>query len=121
VTRKDGGGRKEAWDTATREEAVRRALVSGPEAASRATGVPSGTVRSWLRRRAKREELDDDVDARLAAVQEEGRRIVVEREAVLGDPVRRAAADAEYERKRLAKLRWVEGSPEERESMERPD
>src|SRR4249919_3778059 len=76
MARKDGGGRKEAWDPATRDEAVRKALVSGPEAASRATGVPSGTVRSWLRRRAKREELDDDVEARLAAVKAEGAAIV---------------------------------------------
>ena len=109
MVRRDGGGRKEAWDSATREEAVRRALASGPEAASRATGVPSGTVRSWLRRRAKREELDDDVEARLAAVKAEGAAIVARRELQMASPEGERLREAE-ERVRLATIRWLESS-----------
>jgi hypothetical protein len=117
MARKDGGGRKEPWDQATRDEAVRKALVSGPEAASHATGVPSGTVRSWLRRRAKREELDDDVEARLAAVKAEGAAIVARRELQMASP-EGARLSAAQERVRLATIRWLETSAGGRDRLE---
>jgi hypothetical protein len=106
VTRKDGGGRKEAWDSATREEAVRRAMASGAEAASRATGVPAGTVRSWLRRRAVKAADDDDVEARLAAVKAEGAAIVARRERQMVSP-EGARLSAAQERVRLATIRGL--------------
>jgi hypothetical protein len=88
------GGRKEAWDSATRREVMRRAKRVGAEKAGAAFGVPSGTVRSWLRRAAVKAADDDDVEARLAEVQRQGRLIVQERERQLAE---REAAEREAE------------------------
>jgi hypothetical protein len=115
------GGRKVPHDEKTRAAATEYAERHGAAAAAARFKVPAGTVRSWVRRAQVRAEARVESDNLIEQVRLEGARIVAEREAVLADPVRRAAAEAEYERKRLAKLRWVEASPEERESMERPD
>jgi hypothetical protein len=115
------GGRKVAHPDDVRARVLERAEKVGAARAADEAGIKTGTVRSWVARARRKREEREVSDDLIEQVRLEGARIVAEREAVLADPVRRAAAEAEYERKRLAKLRWVEASPEERESMERPD
>jgi hypothetical protein len=62
-------------------------------------------------------------DAELAAVQREGRLIVLQRELQLlreEQEQRETGEPPESERQRLLKVAWLSASPEERESMERP-
>jgi hypothetical protein len=111
------GGRKEPWDSATRREVMRRARTVGPEKAGAAFGVPSGTVRSWLRRAAVKAADDDDVEARLAAVRAEGAAIVERRELQMASPEWPRLQEAE-ERVRLATIRWIEASEGSRGRVE---
>jgi hypothetical protein len=110
------GGRKEPWDSTTRQEVMRRAKKVGAEKAGAAFGVPSGTVRSWLKRAAVKAADDDDVEARLAEVQRQGRLIVEERERQLADPEYAARA----ERERLAMIARIEAGSRRESGVESP-
>jgi hypothetical protein len=120
MTRRWGaGGRKEAWDEGLRADATEYAERRGAAAAAAKFKVPVGTVRSWLARARRKREEREVSDDLIAQIKAEGAAIVARLEGRSAEE--KAAAETEYERKRLAKLRWVEASPEERESMERPD
>jgi transposase-like protein len=89
------GGRKEPWSDEVRADAVARAERDGPERASDATGVPSGTIRSWLRRRALAEERATVSLDGLAQIQAEGRAIVERYERELAERGPRKLAPGE--------------------------
>ena len=55
----------------------------GADAAGKKFGIPSGTIRSWLRRAAKKADEQFDADALLEEVRREGAEIVRRREAEL--------------------------------------
>jgi len=82
-----GGGRKTPWGSSVRAEAMRIARSRGPVAAARQTGVPEGTVRSWVRR-AELKGLHEDTepDPGLAALKAEGERMLREREERAEEP-----------------------------------
>ena len=75
-------GRLAPHSAEVRERALRIARERGAEAASRATGVPAGTVRSWVRREAKRVEREQSSDGVVARLVREGRAMLrAERES----------------------------------------
>jgi hypothetical protein len=83
MARRDGGGRKEAWAPETRAAAIKKAMSVGPEKAGKKFGIPAGTIRSWLRRAARKAEQDADAESGLEEVKRIGAAIVAEHEAQL--------------------------------------
>src|SRR5262249_43121649 len=84
-------GRKDAHSLAVRGHAMRIAGERGAEAASRATGVPAGTIRSWQRRAAKKAEREHESDGGVGRLRGIGPKTLAEREK------RRAAEQADVE------------------------
>ena len=79
--RSSGGGHKKPWPAAKRERALELARLVGPDEASRETGIPAGTVRSWLRRAAVKAAREHESDGVLDRLKAEGRRMLAEDEA----------------------------------------
>jgi hypothetical protein len=79
-----GGGQKEPWSAKKRAEAMRLAEARDAAWASRKTGVPAGTIRSWLARRARKADVDESWKADIEALKREGQAMIearAEREA----------------------------------------
>lgn len=71
---KDSGGHKSPHPPELRAEAERIARSQGPDAASRATGVAAGAIRSWMRRRRLKDlQKREDPDSALNRLRREGR------------------------------------------------
>jgi hypothetical protein len=82
-SKRPSGGRKEAHPEELRREAMEYADRHGADAAGKKFKVPSGTVRSWIRReyvKAQKARIDE---SGLEAVMREGREIVARWEAKL--------------------------------------
>jgi hypothetical protein len=91
------GGRKAKLPDDLRANALRLAGVVGVERAAKETGVKAGTIRSWRRRaevRAARDAVEVD---ELAALIEEGRRIIAARELRGEEPVEPGEGEREPE------------------------
>jgi len=74
------GGRKDAHSAEVRRRALGLAASRGAEAAARATGVPAGTIRSWVRRAAKKAEREQASDGVIARLKREGAQMLAAQE-----------------------------------------
>lgn len=89
------------WSEADREKALAIAQELGAAEASRATGIPAGTIRSWVHR-AKRRNGHKARNTRKAATQRRTPKLRRAQEALAAEAIDRARAEAgEYIAERL--------------------